>query len=199
MPDMFVQDILDPEEIEKRTAWNKRMDLPILINLDNYYQKTPGIQSILSGEFVGKINPESYRISDNLKPQNLTELIEDLKQSTHFSPVVCLLVDGTGFRNDLPDNVLPSKIIVLNRKIYTNIENLGSDIKTLISIFLSKKGIGKKSKDQDFGFSKQNPFYIFVSSYNDDELRQYMDEASKVAENYDSLIKVVGFLVPKVG
>lgn len=194
---MFVQDILDPEEIEKRDAWNKRMDLPVLVSLDNQFQKIQTKDTLLSGEFVHKINPDSYRISDKFEERNLTKIIEDLQNSTHFSPVACLLVDGTGFRSDLFDNVLPSKIIIINRK---TVSDIASPIKTIINILFGSKGIGKRSKDQDFGFSKDNPFYIFVCSFNDGELRQYMDEVLKTIEGFqDDLIKVVGFLAPKVG
>lgn len=197
MPDMFVQDILDPEEIEKRDAWNKRKDLPVLINLDNYFQETHDSDTLLSGEFVQKINPDSYRISNKPESCDLSKLIEDLQNSDHFSPAACLLIDGTGYRNDLSDNVLPSNIIILNRKTDSD---LSSSIKTIITTLFGNKGIGKRSKDQDFGFSKDNPFYIFVCAFNDEELRQYMNEVSETIKDFqDSLIKIVGFLVPKVG
>ncbi|MFA5933305.1 MAG: hypothetical protein WCV81_03540 [Microgenomates group bacterium] len=218
MPDTFVQDILDPEEIEKRDSWNKRLDLPILVSLDKYFQKEDIVDTLLSGEFVQKINPDNYRIKeDSIEPplirylgeidsQTLPKLLENLhdtgkiEASSHFSPAVCILVDGTGHRNDTPESVLPVDQFVVNRKKYDNSEDFASNIKMLMEIVMGNKGIGKRTKDQDFGFSKDHPFYIFVSAFADEDLRQYMDEVLKiVSETKNDLVKVVGFLAPKVG
>lgn len=210
MPDTFVQDILDPEEIEKRAAWNKRMDLPVLVSLDNYFQDNKTQQSLLSGEFIHKINPESF-LEDTLVSQspvrylanvdeNILKLIENLDNLDHFYPVICLLIDGTGHRNNLLDNVFPPEEFILNRKKYSDIDLMLSHIKALINIPLGKNGIGVKNQNQDFGFSEINPFYIFVCAYNDSELRQYMDESLKITKDFpENLLKVVGFLAPKVG
>jgi len=190
MPDTFVQDILDPEELEKRDVWNKRLDLPILVSLDEHFQKEDTSETLLSGEFVHKINPDAYRIDDNCIQKN----------SNNSDPVTSFLVDGTGYRNNIADNVLPSDELVISRKKYDNLESFYSKLKSVIEISFSDKGIGKRTKDQDFGFSKDHPFYIFVCAYNDNELRQYMDEVLANLKDFpENLVKVVGFLVPKVG
>lgn len=208
MPDL-VEDILDPEELEKRTAWNKRLSLPVLVSLDNYFKENNIQKTILSGEFVQKINPESYRLEDdktvpqirflNHPEADLTKLVDKIENTDQFYPAVCLLVDGTGKRNDLPDNILPVEQFVINRSVYGEINEFISHLKALVKIPFTTKGIGMVGKDQDFGFSEVNPFYIFVCAFNDEDLRKFMDEILKTDFYQKHLLKVVGFLAPKAG
>lgn len=126
--------------------------------------------------------------------------IKECPSLYHSHLGVCLLIDGTGHRNDLPDSVLPKDQFVLNRKVYDDPQLVISHIKLLTSIPLGSHGIGIKDENQNFGFSLEHPFYIFVCAYNDEELRQYMDEATEAIETFPrNTVKVTGFLAPKVG
>lgn len=276
---------------EKRNAWSKRLAYPVLIALDK------ADADLLSGEFVGRVDPMSYFIPENaaalllcsderlnnvdLKTlfadkiqdnpifpiripgsvagqdsaklinllhelgfskiaatahadcgaanydmnqkdiidevdQYAKDLITDLEKLNvenwgfinskdepgldHFHPASCLLIDGTGRFNDNSDGVLPREKFILNRKIYDDPELAVSHIKFLAGIALGHHGIGIEDENQNFGFSPEHSFYIFVTAYNDEELRQYMEEAKKAIEpSQKNLVKIIGFLAPKAG
>ncbi len=118
----------------------------------------------------------------------------------NFHPGVCLLIDGTGQRNNASDSLLPNEQFVLNSKVDDDPKLLCSHIKLLTGIPFSSHGIGVKDENQNFGFSPLHPFYIFVSAYNDEKLRQYMNEAAQAIETFpENMVKITGFLAPKAG
>ena len=115
-------------------------------------------------------------------------------------PGACLLIDGTGRSNNKADGVLPNEQFVLNRKVYSDSELAKTHIAVLAGIPLGEHGIGVESADQDFGFSAENPFYIFVCADNDDDLRKYISEVEEAIQTLPkNLIKIAGFLAPRVG
>lgn len=104
----------------------------------------------------------------------------------------CFLYDGTGKRNYIPDGVLPSECFILNRAVYSDVELAKQHMEILIKIALEKHGLGSF-------FSKEHPFYIFVSAINDEDLRKYMNEAEEVVKILPrDLVKVVGFIAPRM-
>lgn len=104
----------------------------------------------------------------------------------------CLLFDGTGRRNYLSDGVLPSECLILNRAVYSDFELAKSHIEILTKIALGNHGLGSL-------FSIKHPFYIFVSALNYVGLEEYIVEAESVAKNFpENLVKIVGFLAPRV-
>lgn len=104
----------------------------------------------------------------------------------------CFLYDGTGKRNYIPDGVLPAECFILNRAVYSDSELAKSHLKILIKIALGHHGLGSF-------FSKDHPFYIFVSAINDERLRKYMDEAEEVVKTLpENNVKVVGFIAPRM-
>lgn len=104
----------------------------------------------------------------------------------------CLLFDGTGRRNYLSDGVLPDECFILNRAVYSDPELAKLHAGILIKIALSNHGLGEL-------FSKENPFYIFISALDYVSLGKYTNEAENIAKNFpENLVKVVGFIVPRV-
>lgn len=104
----------------------------------------------------------------------------------------CLLFDGTGRHNYLPDSVLPDERFMLNRAVYSDGELAKSHMNILIKIALGDHGLGSF-------FSPEHPFYIFVSALNNENLIRYMDEAEEVVKTLpEDLVKVVGFIAPRM-
>lgn len=104
----------------------------------------------------------------------------------------CLLFDGTGKRNYLSDGVLPEECFMLNRAVYSDPELAKSHIDILTKIALGDHGLGSL-------FSKEHPFYIFVSALDNGNLIKYMDEAEEAVKSFpEGLVKVVGFQAPRV-
>lgn len=107
-------------------------------------------------------------------------------------PASCLLFDGTGRRNYLSDGVLPDECFILNRAVYDD-----SELAKLHTGILTKIALGNHGLD--CLFSKEHPFYIFVSALNNGSLIKYMDEAEETAESFpENLVKVVGFIAPRM-
>lgn len=117
---------------------------------------------------------------------------EDAPELKGIHPASCLLIDGTGRRNYLSDNVLPNECFMLNRVLYSDDELATSHIGVLTKIALGEHGLGSL-------FSREHPFYIFVSALDDESLRRYMDEAEGVAKILpENLVRVVGFIAPRI-
>ncbi len=274
---------IDHAKKEKLAAWSKRLSSPVLNDLDRYSEK----KLILSGEFIGRINPDAYRIpkdaialllcsderlnnlnlgkmfggfseeksifpirlpgavvgqdigqlKEKLKEYNFPKLaaashadcgavkldliekglsvdidqhakdlasnledienwgfvgIEDIPQLKGIHPACCLLVDGTGRRNYLSDDVLPNECFMLNRAVYTDNKLAASHIGVLTNIALGDHGLGSL-------FTREHPFYLFVSALDDESLRRYMDEAEGITKSLPGdLVRVVGFIAPRI-
>lgn len=122
---------------------------------------------------------------------------DDVPALMHPHDGLCLLVDGTGERNQLSDGQLPDEQFVLTRTVYPDPEILVNHIKILTSIPLGRHGIGQ-AHDGHEGFSRQNPFYIFVSARNEEDLKKYVAETEEAITSLPDVVRIVGFVVPKV-
>ena len=109
---------------------------------------------------------------------------------------LALLVDMTGRRNQIPDGQLPEESFVLTASVYKNAELLESHIKILTGIALGHHGVGV-AHDGSEGFSKEHPFYVFVSADNDGDLRKTISEAEASIKDLPDAVRIAGFIVPK--
>lgn len=111
-------------------------------------------------------------------------------------PGLCLMVDGTGRRNELYDGQLPREAFVVTATVYDRADVLKAHIKTLVSIALGHHGYGLAEDHSTVGFSSEHPFYVFVAADQERDLVKYFSVAEEAIGGLPDAVRIVGFIAP---
>ncbi len=132
------------------------------------------------------------RFSENLSKKlgaNLTYIPEEeLSSSIHNARAICL--DATGKFDPSVLSEMPDSFVCSGPGFGLSPEYCQTELEILSSIACGDHGFYDR-------FNKENPFYIFVSAYNQNDLDKWMQVASQSVKDADGKVQVKGFIVEK--
>ena len=107
-------------------------------------------------------------------------------------------VDGTGVLEQGKSEYLPDHCFTISAPFFrNNLEKVAEEIQLSVSIRQGNAGYGLR-EDKEYGFSEENPFYIFVTGSNNDynlRLNKLMEVVESVAKSMPA-VKIVGLEQP---
>ena len=107
-------------------------------------------------------------------------------------------VDGTGVLEQGKSEYLPDHCFTITAPFFrNNLEKVAEEIQLSVSIRQGNAGYGLR-EDKEYGFSDENPFYIFVTGSNNDynlRLNKLMEVVESVAKSMPA-VKIVGLEQP---
>lgn len=124
------------------------------------------------------------KMADILKAEYRHIKAEEMSGKLHNERAIYF--DGTGKFNSGALSEMPAGFISSSPNFGFSEEYCRNELIALANIALGDHGFGEK-------FNKENPFYIFVSAENEEQLEKLKEIAQRAAENFNGRVAVDGF------